>query len=1277
MRSRLPARVTAVALALPLLAVLPSDPPPAAAASAEAPSSAQETLRNPALDALPQKPYAITLITGDRVALNPGPDGRFSVDAEPATRPDGSTPELHLTSLGSAESLYVVSDDVLGEINAGRVDRQLFDVAYLAANGYAGKEIPLIIGYKDKPGASTLAARTDAFTGTSKPVALKSAAAAATTVTEGKSAAFWASMVGKEPGLAKGVGKVWLDAKVTVDLEQSVPQVGAPEAWQAGFDGKDVKVAVLDTGIDETHPDVAGKVVASKSFIDGEEVKDGHGHGTHVAATVAGSGAASEGRRKGVAPGADLLVGKVLNNEGSGTLSEIVGGMEWAADEMDADIISMSLGSEPTDGTDPLSTAVNSLTESTGALFVIAAGNNGKDFTVNAPATADRALAVGAVDKSDKLASFSSRGPRRGDYGLKPEISAPGAGIIAARAAGTTLGTPVDDRYTSLNGTSMATPHVAGAAAILAQQHPDWSADQLKSGLVASAKDVGLTAYQQGAGRLDVAQAVRQQVQVSPATLDLGFFRHPVEGDALRRTVTYTNPGDTEIVLGLTGAVRAADGTPFPDGALTLDTDTLTVPAGGTATATVTVDHRSAAAASYTGSLVASSAVFSATSSAFTWLDDSDTLQTSRLVDPEVTVDGDTNVLLDAAKAVRPTYSTPQQSEGHSRSFGMQRWVPEDVAKGSFFISWYDFTLGTNARRDNLWISPTKQVTKGKFTVALQTTRVAPPVTMKLGGRSLDVQYPLFNSPIGHNARVPDPSKLFSGTRSLPLADVGYGTPDELAKADLRGKLVVVRRNPEDLLQDNRFCLPSNDTLIAIAKAGAAGIVMSKRQYTPDLLELSIWCDRASNPGEYDEFAEVMDLVPLVRMPWREADRLSAAAASGGRATVTGTPRTPYFYQLKPYMEGRIPDRLDYRMTGANLATIEHDLHAAEPGWQAVTAAMWKPYEPTELESRGAHALPPFAPSPWKVTEYYGPVSSDTVVRHAVGTPGITSPRQVHYGVYGKPGRTTISWNDGPRVPAVVPQLATTATEGYPGPRYAALDLGLCTGCRQGDVFWPYLRYSASADPNQIESDGTGAVFGQFRGDPTVRLERADGTEVPQAGDPVVNAFLGYKLPPERQTYKLTHTTDATTTAWTFTSGAVTKNETTGGYRCMGTWLEDWVNRPPTATPCRPEPLLFPRYDLGLDSANQVRPGRHRFELSLARQPSATRPAATAGLTVELSRDGGATWTKADVRPGRAGSYTVQADLSRFTGPVGLRVAAWDQAGNRVEQTVKEAFTVR
>ena len=80
---------------------------------------------------------------------------------------------------------------------------------------------------------------------------------------------------------------------------------------------------------------------------------------------------------------------------------------------------------------------------------------------------------------TDALAAVSSRGPRTGDYGVKPEITAPGVGIVAARASGTTMGTPVDDNYTSANGTSMATPHVAGAAALVAQAHPDWTNEQL------------------------------------------------------------------------------------------------------------------------------------------------------------------------------------------------------------------------------------------------------------------------------------------------------------------------------------------------------------------------------------------------------------------------------------------------------------------------------------------------------------------------------------------------------------------------------------------------------------------------------------------------------------------------------------------------------------------------------------------------------------------------------------------------------------------------------
>ncbi|MFE2094582.1 S8 family serine peptidase [Streptomyces sp. NPDC059460] len=97
-------------------------------------------------------------------------------------------------------------------------------------------------------------------------------------------------------------------------LDQSVPQIGAPEAWAAGYDGTGTKVAVLDTGIDPDHPDVAGRVKKTQNFTDDPDAVDHHGHGTHVASTIAGSGAASGGKYKGVAPGADLYIGKVLNH---------------------------------------------------------------------------------------------------------------------------------------------------------------------------------------------------------------------------------------------------------------------------------------------------------------------------------------------------------------------------------------------------------------------------------------------------------------------------------------------------------------------------------------------------------------------------------------------------------------------------------------------------------------------------------------------------------------------------------------------------------------------------------------------------------------------------------------------------------------------------------------------------------------------------------------------------------------------------------------------------
>ncbi|CAM5505240.1 hypothetical protein SALBM311S_05412 [Streptomyces alboniger] len=221
-------------------------------------------------------------------------------------------------------------------------------------------------------------------------------------------------------------------------------------------------------------------------------------------------------------------------------------------------------------------------------------GQRLREQTVGTPGIADSALTVGAVDKSDKLASFSSRGPRRGDYAVKPEITAPGASITAARASGTTMGTPLDDNYTAASGTSMATPHVAGAAALVAQAHPDWTGEQIKQALASTAKtNADNSVFQQGDGRVDAVRAVTQKV-FATSTLSFGKFE---DGDTevTSKDITYTNTTKTSVELRLSSTL--AD--------VTLGAGTVTVPAKGTATVPVSVDPAKATQGRYAGHITA------------------------------------------------------------------------------------------------------------------------------------------------------------------------------------------------------------------------------------------------------------------------------------------------------------------------------------------------------------------------------------------------------------------------------------------------------------------------------------------------------------------------------------------------------------------------------------------------------------------------------------------------------------------------------------------------
>jgi hypothetical protein len=529
--------------------------------------------------------HTITLITGDRVRVGAGETPSITV------RPAPGRERVPFQAFSAHGRQYLIPLDAKPLIDAGRLDRRLFDLTSLVEFGYTDDRrdtVPVIVTHRE--GAM---AAVDGLTATT---ALSSVDGVAAVVRKAGAATTWRQLT-----TSPAVDKVWLDGLRKPSLDRSVPQIGAPAAHEAGFTGTGTRVAVLDTGVDASHPDLAGKVGAARNFTE-EPDGDMVGHGTHVASTVAGTGAASGGRFRGVAYGATLLDGKVCMVFGCPE-SSILAGMEWAAAEQQADVVNMSLGGADGPDDDPLEQAVDRLTAEHGTLFVIAAGNSGGVGTVSSPSTADAALSVGAVDKQDVLAPFSSRGPRL-DGAIKPEVTAPGVAITAARAGG------VPDAYVAASGTSMATPHVAGAAALLAQRHPDWTPAQLKSALVGTARPApGVDVFAQGGGRIDVGAAIGQALLAEPATLSLGRTLWPHDDDEpVRREATLRNTGPDDVTLALRLEVSGPDGSPAPQGVFTLDGTEVTVPAGGSATIGVTANTRLDAPDGHYGGRVVASA---------------------------------------------------------------------------------------------------------------------------------------------------------------------------------------------------------------------------------------------------------------------------------------------------------------------------------------------------------------------------------------------------------------------------------------------------------------------------------------------------------------------------------------------------------------------------------------------------------------------------------------------------------------------------------------------
>ncbi|TDC27325.1 hypothetical protein E1265_02230 [Streptomyces sp. 8K308] len=528
----------------------------------------------------------IALITGDQVVLDA--DGTVAGLIRAEGREDVPVRVMEIDG-----ATHVIPADVQALIADGTLDRRLFNVTELSREQYRQRDgLGVIVTYAGERQAGLLSAQDEAAT------TLEAINGEALVVAEDELAGLWNDLTapaGDEMRLAAApqIESIALDARVQASLDTSVPQIGAPEAWEAGYDGEGITIAVLDTGISDDHEDVTPQVVAEQNFSDATDAEDHFGHGTHVASIAAGTGAHSDGTYTGVAPGARLLDGKVLDDSGGGWDSGIIAGMEWAV-EQGADIVNMSLGGWATTEVDPLEEAVDALSATSDTLFVIAAGNDGPfENSIGTPGTAESALTVGAVDKQDQLADFSSVGGRLRDAAVKPDLTGPGVDIGAAAAPGSVIaqeGTPVADGYVAISGTSMATPHVAGAAAILAQAHPDWTGEQLKAALTASTQRAdGYTPMQQGTGRVDIPAALTQSVIAETTSLTFGVVPFPHDdAEPITRELTYRNLGDADVTLDLTAEALAPDGTTAPEGVFTLGADQVTVPAGATATVPVT-----------------------------------------------------------------------------------------------------------------------------------------------------------------------------------------------------------------------------------------------------------------------------------------------------------------------------------------------------------------------------------------------------------------------------------------------------------------------------------------------------------------------------------------------------------------------------------------------------------------------------------------------------------------------------------------------------------------
>jgi len=324
----------------------------------------------------------------------------------------------------------------------------------------------------------------------------------------------------------RSVKKVWYDREVRAVLDVASPTVQAPQLWERMLTGKGITVAVLDTGV-HNHPDLTGRIKGFKDCINRKnDPYDDNGHGTHVAGDIASNGSKSGLLYRAPAPEAEIVGVKVLNKNGSGSISTVIEGLQWCInnrDELAIKVANLSLGAQASESyrDDPLCQTVEKAWRA-GIVVCVAAGNDGPQLrSIGSPGIDPLVITVGALNDVDTIvpgddvvADFSSRGPTI-DNLVKPDVLAPGTNIISLRAPGSVMDkkskeSRVGEWYASFSGTSMATPVCAGVVAQMLQLNNSMTPEQVKARLMETARKLGgLDPNIQGAGVIDIKKAAQ------------------------------------------------------------------------------------------------------------------------------------------------------------------------------------------------------------------------------------------------------------------------------------------------------------------------------------------------------------------------------------------------------------------------------------------------------------------------------------------------------------------------------------------------------------------------------------------------------------------------------------------------------------------------------------------------------------------------------------------------------------------------------------------------